>query len=245
MKLLPAIDLLDNRCVRLTQGDFERVTVYKDAPEEIAAMFESMGADMLHLVDLDGARTGNSINRISIEKIRNRVRIPIEVGGGIRTLEQAEAWLSLGVDRIILGTVAIESLTLLETLVKTYKDRIVVSIDADQGIVKTRGWKISTGILACDLMKTLEDVGVKTVIYTDIQKDGMLEGPNFPIYESLVQKTTIKIIASGGIASIDDLVKLKKIGLEGAIVGKAYYEGKIDLKEAIRCLQDASSPALT
>jgi phosphoribosylformimino-5-aminoimidazole carboxamide ribotide isomerase len=242
MILIPAIDLLNNQCVRLTQGDFDQVTVYSNSPEEVALMFQQIGAKQLHIVDLDGARSGDPINLISIEKIIKRVSIPIQVGGGIRSLERAKMLLDLGVSRIIIGTAAIENLNLLETLVKLYKDRIIVSIDAEQGVVKTRGWKISTGIKSIDLVKTLESIGVTSIVYTDIAKDGMLEGPNFEIYETLKKQSQIGIIASGGITTYDDLKRLSAIKLEGAIVGKAYYEGKIDLKEAIQCLQEESYP---
>lgn len=242
MKIIPAIDLLNNQCVRLTQGDFDQVTIYSNSPDEIASMFQEMGATSLHIIDLDGARSGDPINIKSIEKIIQKIDIPIQVGGGIRTLERAKMLLDLGVSKIIIGTIAIENLNLLETLIKSYGPRIMVSIDAEQGIVKTRGWKISSGIKSIDLIKTLEDIGVSSIIYTDIAKDGMLEGPNFEMYETLKKNSKIGIIASGGITSFEDLKRLKSIPLEGAIVGKAYYEGKIDLKEAIRCLPEESFP---
>jgi phosphoribosylformimino-5-aminoimidazole carboxamide ribotide isomerase len=242
MNIIPAIDLLNNQCVRLTQGDFNQITVYSNQPEEVAYMFQNMGAKQLHIVDLDGANSDHPINMISICNILKRISIPIQVGGGIRSLKRAQELLNLGVQRIIIGTAAIENLDLLETLIRLYGNRIVVAIDAHHGIVKTRGWKISTGIRSLDLVKTLETLGVQSIVYTDISKDGMLEGPNLEMYQILKQKTNIGIIASGGITTIDDLKSLKAINLEGAIVGKAYYEGKLDLKEAIRCLQEESSP---
>jgi phosphoribosylformimino-5-aminoimidazole carboxamide ribotide isomerase len=242
MNIIPAIDLLNNQCVRLTQGDFNQVTVYSNQPEEIAYMFQLMGARQLHIIDLDGANQDDPINMISIRNIIQKINIPIQVGGGIRTLERAKMLLDLGVERIIIGTAAIENLNLLETLIGLYGHRIIVSIDAHHGIVKTRGWKISSGIRSIDLVKTLEAIGVQSVIYTDISKDGMLEGPNLEMYQMLRNQTPMGIIASGGITTIDDLKSLKALNLEGAIVGKAYYEKKIDLKEAFRCLQDESSP---
>ncbi len=242
MNIIPAIDLLNNQCVRLTQGDFNQVKIYSNQPEEVAYMFQMMGAKQLHIIDLDGANTDDPINMISIRNIIKRISIPVQVGGGIRTLERAQMLLELGVQRIIIGTAAIENLNLLQTLISLYGNRIVVSIDAHHGIVKTRGWKISTGIKSIDLVKTLESIGVQSIVYTDISKDGMLEGPNLDMYQVLKQQTKIGIIASGGITTIEDLKSLQAIHLEGAIVGKAYYEGKIDLKEAIRCLQDESSP---
>lgn len=241
MNLLPAIDLYNNQCVRLTQGKFDSFTVYSNTPEEVALKFEQMGAKMLHIVDLNGAKTGEAINTPSIKKILQTVSIPIQVGGGIRSIKRASDLLDMGVSRIIIGTSAIENWKLLEELVLNYREKIIVSIDAQDGIVKTRGWLTSSGIQATNLVKTLEVIGVKTIVYTDISKDGMLSGPNFEMYRALKNKTKIEIIASGGVSSLDDLRKLSSMGLFGAIVGKAYYEGKIDIVEALACLQEESS----
>jgi phosphoribosylformimino-5-aminoimidazole carboxamide ribotide isomerase len=242
MKIIPAIDLYQNNCVRLTQGQFDHLTVYSNSPEITALEFQTMGATWLHIVDLDGAKTGEATNTASIKKILQTIRIPIQVGGGIRSLSRAEELLALGVSRIILGTAAIEQWDLLETLVSRYNNQIIVGIDAANGIVKTRGWQTSSFITSIELVKKLETIGVKTIVYTDIAKDGMLEGPNLEMYRQLKDRATIGIIASGGITTIADLQALGALGLEGAIVGKAHYEGKIDLKEAFQCLPNGSSP---
>ena len=243
MIVLPAIDLYNNQCVRLTQGRFEEIKIYSSEPELLAKQFELMGAKMIHIVDLNGAKTGTAVNLPTIVKILQNVSIPIQVGGGIRSFEQAKQLLELGVARIILGTSAIENWRLLEELVLHYGERIVVSIDAENGIVKTRGWQTNSGIRVLDVVQTLERLHVQTIVYTDIAKDGMLEGPNFDMYRQLQKKSKLRIIASGGLFSIDDLKHLQFLALEGAIIGKAYYEGKLDFKEAILCLQNESSPA--
>ncbi|MDP2425835.1 MAG: 1-(5-phosphoribosyl)-5-[(5-phosphoribosylamino)methylideneamino]imidazole-4-carboxamide isomerase [Candidatus Izemoplasmatales bacterium] len=242
MILLPAIDLYNNQCVRLTQGNFDSFIVYSNSPEQVALKFEQMGVRMLHIVDLNGAKTGEAINTPSIKKILQTVSIPIQVGGGIRSIKRASELLDMGVSRIIIGTSAIENWKLLEELVLQYREKIIVSIDAQDGIVKTRGWVTSTGIQATDLVKTLESIGIQTIVYTDISKDGMLKGPNIEMYKTLKNKSNIGIIASGGVTSLEDLATLSSLGLVGAIVGKAYYEGLIDIEEAIACLQKESSP---
>jgi phosphoribosylformimino-5-aminoimidazole carboxamide ribotide isomerase len=242
MILLPAIDLYNNQCVRLTQGNFDSFIVYSNSPEQVALKFEQMGVQMLHIVDLNGAKTGEATNTPSLKKILQTVSIPIQVGGGIRSIKRASELLNMGVSRIIIGTSAIENWKLLEELVLQYRDKIIVSIDAQDGIVKTRGWATTTGIQATDLVKTLESIGIQTIVYTDISKDGMLSGPNIEMYRTLKNKSNIKIIASGGVTSLDDLHTLSSLGLAGAIVGKAYYEGFIDIKEAVLCLQNESSP---
>ena len=238
MKILPAIDLFEGKCVRLTQGDYHQVMVYAEKPEEVALTFQQLGATYLHIVDLNGAKEGSPQNQKTIKGILSKVCIPIQVGGGIRHIRDAKMLLDLGVDRIIIGTSAIEDISFLKSLVETYKDKIAVGIDAKDGFVQTRGWIKDTKIDSIVFIKQLELIGVKTIIYTDISKDGMLQGPNFEIYRKLSQMTHINIIASGGVSSLDDLKKLHEIGLYGAIVGKAYYEKKLDLKEAIQCLQE-------
>lgn len=234
MILFPAIDIKDNKCVRLTQGKFDKAVVYSDDPGEMAKRWESMGARYLHVVDLDGAENEGFQSRKSIEKIAKSVSIPIQTGGGIRSRERVKNLLNIGVDRVILGTMAIENRDLLTELVKTYKDRIAVSIDALNGKVATRGWQTVGNVDSIELCKELESMGVKTIICTDISKDGMLSGPNFDMYKELSAKTGINIIASGGVTSLEDIKVLKEMHLYGAIIGKALYDGRLDFENALK-----------
>jgi phosphoribosylformimino-5-aminoimidazole carboxamide ribotide isomerase len=240
--ILPAIDLKDNLCVRLTQGDFSNQKIYATNPLDIAYKFEEDGASYLHVIDLNGAQDENLVNLKTIQTFKEKLKTPFQVGGGIRSLEAAKRVLEAGASRIILGTVAIENKTLLQALIQLYGSQIVVSIDARKRKVAIKGWTKDTEVDVVELCKELESFGLETIVYTDIEKDGMLKGPNIEDYQLLVNSTKMKIIASGGITTYDDLVKLNEIGLYGAIVGKAIYENKIDLKEAIRCLQNVSSP---
>lgn len=237
MIIFPAIDIKDNKSVRLSQGDFSRVKVYSDNPFNMAVRWKNEGGTFLHLVDLDGARNEKIVNRSSIEEIAKNIDIPVQVGGGIRSKERVEELIDLGVQRIIVGTIAIENRKLLKELIEKYREKIVVSIDAKNGKVALRGWEVLTEVNSINLCKELEDLGVKTIVYTDISKDGMLQGPNFEIYEKLSRETSLDIIASGGITSIADIKKLEKMNLYGAIIGKALYNGNIKLKEVIECLR--------
>jgi len=241
MIIYPAIDLKTNRCVRLVQGDFKNVKVYDQNPLNVARAWIESGAEYLHVVDLDGAQSAHPINLPSIKEIV-ALGVPVQVGGGIRTLDRAETLLDLGVSRVIVGTMAINDLDLLKTLINRYPTKIIVSIDALHGMVRTHGWQRDSTIKAIDLAQTLECLGIQTIVYTDIEKDGMLKGPNFADYEALVKQTTLEIIASGGVTSLNDLKRLKEMGVHGTIIGKALYEKRIDLKEALRCLQNESSP---
>lgn len=242
MILLPAIDLLDQQCVRLSQGIFTDKKVYFNDPLEVAKSFKNAGATMLHIVDLNAAKGDSNDNEQVIQRIINHIDIPIQVGGGIRSLEKAERLLNFGVSRVIVGTLAIENKALLKEMIERFPKRIVVSLDASQGFIAIKGWKEITKISALELCKELASYGIETIVYTDISKDGMMQGPNFNDYIQLSQETSIQIIASGGVSSLDDLIKLNEIGLYGAIIGKAIYENKIDLKGAIQCLQKESSP---
>lgn len=238
MIILPAIDIKDNKCVRLSQGDFNKVKIYSSDPVEMALKWQKEGAEYLHLVDLDGAKNEAFVNRKSIEKIVKSINIPVQIGGGIRSEEKVKSLLDLGVDRVILGTAAVENMALLKRLLSKYgNDKIVVSIDAKDGKVATRGWKIISEINSLDLCKKLQDIGIKTIVYTDISKDGMLLGPNFDIYEKLMEKTELNIIASGGVSFIEDVIKLNKMNLYGAIIGKAFYDGLLSFEEVIECLK--------
>lgn len=238
MIIFPAIDIKDNKCVRLSQGDFDKINIYSNEPFDMAVKWKSEGASFLHLVDLDGARSEEIINKKSIEKIAKNIGIPVQLGGGIRSEEKVKNLIDMGVERVIVGTIAVENKELLKKLVSKYKEKIVVSIDAKNGKVALRGWEVVSEVDSIDLCKELEKIGVKTIVYTDISKDGMLEGPNFEIYKLLSEQTSLNIIASGGISSIDDIKKLKKMNIYGAITGKALYDNKIELKEALKCSQE-------
>lgn len=238
MIIFPAIDIKNNKSVRLSQGDFNKINVYSNDPFNMAVKWKNQGGKFLHLVDLDGARNEEIINRESIEKIAKNIDLPIQVGGGIRSEKRVEELLKIGVQRVIVGTIAIENKELLKRLVSKYEDKIIVSIDAKNGKVALRGWEVISEVNSLELCKELEIIGVKTIVYTDISKDGMLQGPNFEIYEELSKKTSLNIIASGGITSIDDIKKLNEMDLYGAIIGKALYNENLKLKDVIECLPE-------
>lgn len=233
MIIFPAIDIKDNKCVRLIQGDFNKVSIYGDEPDKIAKKWEESGSKFIHIVSLNGARGEGNINDNSIKKILDTVNVPIQVGGGIRDEERAKILFDLGVNRIILGSIAVKNRQLLKNLLNKYKDKIVVSIDARDNLVAVEGWEEISKVNSIEFCKELEQMGVKTIVYTDISKDGMLDGPNFDIYKILSKETNLDIIASGGITTIDDVKKLIEMNIYGAIIGKSLYENKIDLKEAL------------
>ena len=233
MIIFPAIDLRGGKCVRLIQGDFDKETVYSDDPQATALKWQSMGAKFLHVVDLDGARVGSPQNLDAIKKILDAVTVPIEVGGGIRTLDDAEKLLSLGVRRVILGSVAVENISLVEAAVQKFGDKIVVGIDARGGFVAVHGWEKSSEVTVGVLAKKIVAAGVKTIIYTDISKDGMLSGVNADSFANLAKFSGAEIVASGGVKSLEDIRALKAAKVAGVIVGKAIYTGSLDLKSAI------------
>ena len=234
MIIFPAIDIKDKKCVRLTQGDFDKVNVYGEDPSIMAKKWADYGAEFIHVVNLNGSRDEIGINDETLAKVAKSVDVPIQVGGGIRDEKRVKELLDLGINRVIVGTMAIENKELLKELIEKYKaDKIVVSIDAKNGKVATHGWEKVSDIDSVDLCKELEQIGVKTIVYTDISKDGMLEGPNFNIYKELSQKTSLDIIASGGVTSIDDVKRLLDMNMYGAIIGKALYDNRIDLKEVL------------
>jgi phosphoribosylformimino-5-aminoimidazole carboxamide ribotide isomerase len=237
MILFPAVDIKDNKCVRLTQGDFNQVKVYSNRPVDMAIRWEQQGAEYLHVVDLDGAESTSLINRNAIEEIIKNISIPIQVGGGIRSIERIEELLSLGVKRVILGTIAVEDPQKLADLAQLHGDQIAVSVDAVEGKAAVRGWKDITSVDVKEICERMEVIGIKTLIYTDILRDGMLKGPNFEMYRQLNGETNLDIIASGGVASLSDLQELSAMKLHGAIVGKALYDEKLDFKEAMECLR--------
>ena len=234
MIIFPAIDIKDKKCVRLTQGDFDKVNVYGEDPSLMAKKWADDGAEFIHVVNLNGSRDEIGINDETLSKVAKSVDVPIQVGGGIRDEKRVKELLDLGINRVIVGTMAIENKELLKELIEKYKAyKIVVSIDAKNGKVATHGWEKVSDIDSVDLCKELEQIGVKTIVYTDISKDGMLEGPNFDIYKELSQKTSLDIIASGGVTSIDDVKRLLDMNMYGAIIGKALYDNRIDLKEVL------------
>ncbi|MCC3863085.1 1-(5-phosphoribosyl)-5-[(5-phosphoribosylamino)methylideneamino]imidazole-4-carboxamide isomerase [Terrisporobacter petrolearius] len=233
MIIFPAIDIKDNKCVRLLQGDFNKVNIYGDDPSEIAKKWEEKGAKFIHIVSLNGAIGEGNINDHSIKKILQSVNIPIQIGGGVRDEKRIEELLSMGVNRVIIGSMAVKNKELLKDLVKKYKEKIVVSIDAKNGKVAIEGWEEVSSLDSIELCKELEEIGVKTIVYTDISKDGMMIGPNFHIYEKLLKETSLDIIASGGVTTLEDVKKLNLMNLYGAIIGKSLYENKIELKEAL------------
>ena len=233
MIIFPAIDIKDNKCVRLLQGDFKKVNIYGNDPSVMAKKWQDKGAEFIHMVSLNGARREGNINDESIRKVLDTINIPIQIGGGIRSKERVKQLLNMGVNRVIVGSMAIKNKDLLKELVNKYKEKIVVSIDVKNNKVAVEGWEEVSNVNSVELCKELEKIGVKTIVYTDISKDGMLIGPNFDIYEKLSKETNLDIIASGGISSIEDIKKLKDINLYGAIIGKALYENKIELKEVL------------
>ena len=238
MIIFPAIDLRGGKCVRLIQGDFDKETIYSDDPQATALKWQSLGAKFLHVVDLDGARAGSPQNLDAIKNILDAVAIPIEVGGGIRTLDDMEKLLTLGVRRVILGSVAVENISLVEDAAKKFGDKIVVGIDARNGFVAVHGWEKSSAVKVGELAKEIVAAGVKTIIYTDISKDGMLSGVNAETFAELAKESGAEIIASGGVKSIEDIRALKAAKIAGVIVGKAIYTGTLDLKVAIEIAED-------
>ena len=233
MIIYPAVDVKDGRCVRLVQGEFDKVTVYSDDPVEMALKWESMGAQYLHVVDLDGARTGRSCNIPIISEMAVKIGIPVQLGGGIRTIENIETILCKGIHRVILGTSAVKDPDLVKQALENFGDSIVVGIDAKDGMVAIEGWAKTSKFTAIGFARKMEELGAKTIIYTDIARDGMLSGPNLKAMEEMANAVNVEVIASGGVSDINDIKDLKKVGVRGVIVGKALYTGDLDLKEAI------------
>ena len=236
MIILPAIDLKEGKCVRLEQGLMEKDTVYNDNPGEQARIWQEQGGEFLHIVDLDGAFAGVPKNKSAIEEIVAAIDIPSELGGGIRDMQTIEAYLELGVDRVILGTIAKENPALVEEACKKFPGQIVVGIDAKNGLVAVRGWADVTEKKATEMAREMEGFGVEAIIYTDIARDGMMQGPNIEATRALAESITIPVIASGGLSTLDDIRRLMAIessGVTGVITGKAIYSGAIDLREAV------------
>ena len=233
MYILPAIDLFDKKAVRLFRGDYDKMTVYSDNPVDVAMKFKEAGAQYIHLVDLEGAKDGTMPNYDAVKSIVKESGLRDEIGGGIRTEEAVKAYIDAGVERVILGTAAVEHPEFLERTVNTYGDKIAVGVDLKDGYVAIKGWTEKSSLTGIDFCRKLQEMGVRTVIATDISKDGAMQGTNRLLYRKLREEFTMDIIASGGVSSIDDILALKEMNCTGAIIGKAYYTGAIDLKEAV------------
>ncbi len=238
MILFPAIDIKDGQCVRLYQGDYNQVTTYASDPVSVARRWQDAGAHWLHVVDLDGAAQGRPINKDFIRRMRNETSLHIEVGGGMRTLEHIEQVLELGVDRVILGTVAITNAELLKEALQRWHERIVVGIDARDGLVAISGWRETSQVKALELADMLCKQGVRRFVYTDIARDGAMVGPNIPSLQALQQRVSCSVIASGGVRALEDVRALAATGVEGAIIGKAIYTGDLDLATALRVIKE-------
>ncbi|PIE07981.1 MAG: 1-(5-phosphoribosyl)-5-[(5-phosphoribosylamino)methylideneamino]imidazole-4-carboxamide isomerase [Rhodobacterales bacterium] len=238
MILYPAIDLKDGQCVRLLRGEMDAATVFNDDPAAQALAFEAAGCEWIHLVDLNGAFAGEPVNAAAVEAILAAVRVPAQLGGGIRDMATVERWLSRGLERIILGTAAVENPALVREAARAFPGQIAVGIDARDGRVATKGWAEETDVQITDLAHRFEDAGVAAIVYTDINRDGAMAGPNVETTAALAHEVTIPVIASGGIASLDDLRALMTCGapLNGAISGRALYDGAMDLGEALALL---------
>ncbi len=236
MTIYPAIDMLGGKCVRLTQGRYDDSTVYGENPADVAKEWEQKGASWLHIVDLDGARAGEPVNLEAIKNIIKSVSIPIQLGGGIRTMEHIETLISMGISRVILGTSAVKNRQLVLNAVEKFGDKIAVGIDAKDGYVAISGWEQVSEFKAVEFAKIIEACGVKTIIYTDIATDGMLTGPNLEAMSEMANEVSINVIASGGVGKLDDVKNLIPTGVSGAIIGRALYAGKLNLEDAI-CLQ--------
>ncbi len=241
MRLYPAIDIIDGQCVRLSQGDYQKKTTFSEDPLAVAKKWEEQGGEFLHLVDLDGAKTGDMPNFNLIISIARELKIPVEIGGGIRNMDAVSRYLDNGVNRVILGTAAIRNPEFVKEAVEKYGDRIVVGIDAKDGMVAISGWEEVSSVSALELAGQMEKLGVKTIIYTDIATDGMLKGPNVSAMEEMVNHVSVDVVASGGVSSLADLELLSKTGIEGAIVGKALYTGHMELDKAVALCREFSN----
>ncbi len=239
MIIFPAVDIRNGKCVRLIQGCVEQETIYFEDPVAVAQEWESQGAEWLHLVDLDGAMSSGSSNRAIAKKIFKTLRIPVQFGGGIRKMSDLQELLEAGAKRVILGTAAVEGAAFLSEALARFSTRVVVGLDAKGGVVATHGWREVEKLEALQFARTLAQRGVQRIVYTDVSKDGMLTGPNFEATRRVAEESGLKVIAAGGISSLEDLSRLKQLepcGVEGTIIGKALYDGRFSLKEALRCI---------
>ena len=240
MELIPAIDLIDGKCVRLYQGDYSQETVYSDDPVEVALRWESLGASRIHIVDLDGARSGNPDNLSVVKRIVSAVQVPVQMGGGVRTLDTARSIIEAGVHRVMLGTVAVRDPQIVHDACAQFgSEAVVVAVDSKDGQVAVSGWTSASQIQASDLVASMMEAGVQTFLCTDISKDGTLTGPNYGLMRDLVEVAGEGVIAAGGIASIEHLQRLAEVGVGGAVIGKALYTGDVNLTEAINIIAES------
>ena len=234
MIIFPAIDIKDGKCVRLIKGDFNKITFYKDSPVAQAIKFFQSGFNDIHIVDLDGALQGKPVNSFIVKEIIKKVKSRIQIGGGIRTIDDINSWIIMGVDRVVMGTAAVENTDLLETACRKFKNKIAVSLDVKDGLIALSGWKRQTNISAIDFIKKIQNFGVSRIIYTDINKDGTKKGPNIKDAVELSSKIKIPLVISGGVSSIEDIKKIKLLNnsnIEGVIVGKSIYDGDIKISD--------------
>ena len=234
MILFPAIDIVNGKAVRLYKGDYEKMTVYSDDPAAVACDFKACGAKAVHIVDLEGAKNGGTPNLDTVLKIKEASGLFCEIGGGVRDIDTVEKYLDAGIDRVILGTAAVEDEAFLRAAVERYGDRIAVGADIRDGYIAIKGWIESSAVTAEEFFEKMQSIGVGTIICTDISKDGAMQGANRGMYRELSERFSMDITASGGVSSMDDIVALRDMGLSAAIIGKAYYTGAIDLREAVK-----------
>lgn len=237
MRIYPAIDIKDGKCVRLFKGQFSDVTVYGDSPAEMAKKWEAQGGEYIHVVDLDGALRGHGVNADIIKNICSSVNVPVQTGGGIRTMEDIEAKLSCGISRVIIGTKAVSDSEFVKRAIDKYGEKIVIGIDAKDGMVAIEGWEKTSNFTAIEFAEKMVSIGVKTIVYTDIATDGTLAGPNVSAMSEMVKAVNADIIASGGIGSLEHIKSLMPTGVEGVIVGKALYTEKVNLTEAVNAVK--------
>lgn len=237
MDIIPAVDVKDGKCVRLYQGDYDKETVFSTDPVSVAAGWQDMGAERLHIVDLDGASSGSQLNFQVIQRIISSLTIPVQVGGGIRTESNVATMMDIGVDRVVLGTIAVENKELVRSILNRFgEESVVVGIDVRDDLVSIKGWKESTIVSSFDLIDDMYGIGVRRFVYTDISRDGTLLEPNFESIEQILNRSHANIIASGGVSSLSHIEQLARLGVEGVIIGKALYTGDINLHEAISVL---------
>jgi phosphoribosylformimino-5-aminoimidazole carboxamide ribotide isomerase len=241
MNIIPAIDIRGGKCVRFEQGDYDRETVFDDDPVSVAERWQTQGARRLHVVDLDGAREGRPINVNAVTGVLETAQIPVQVSGGVRDLDAIQAHVDAGANRVVLGTAAIKDQTTVQEAVAHFRDKIIVSVDARAGIVRTEGWTEGSEVTALDLVRELAEIGVRRIVYTDISADGMLDGPNFASIAEVLNVVNglpapMAVIAAGGVSSVDHLRELAKLGTEAAILGKSLYTGSVDLREALNAV---------
>jgi len=239
MIIFPAIDIKDGKCVRLIKGDFNKITFYKDSPVAQAIKYSQSGFNDIHIIDLDGALQGKPVNSIIVKEIIKKVKLKIQIGGGIRTIDDINSWIEMGVDRVIMGTAAVENTDLLETACNKFQNKIAVALDVKDGLIALSGWKKQTNISAIDFIKKIQNFGVSRIIYTDIYRDGTKRGPNIEGAVELASKVKIPLVISGGISSIEDIKKIKSLNnpnIEGLIVGKSIYDGDIKISDLAKLI---------